>query len=114
MKIKISKHFWVSVACLCLWPVLAFAQSSDLAQNLADCKSGTTCDRSKLTSAESVAVALADHARNVSDCRNGYDSCDRAKLSGRETTALAVADHQRNASDCNDGMPSCDRSKLTE
>ena len=102
------------VACLSLLPILLFAQPSDPAQNLANCKNGRAgCDRSRLSQLESAQVALARHRRNVTDCRNGYDSCDHSKLTEPEAIALAVADHQRNASNCNDGIASCDQSKLT-
>jgi len=57
MKVSLQK-LWVQVLCLSLWPILGFAQSSDLAQNLADCKSGReACDRSKLSQSESAEVA---------------------------------------------------------
>jgi hypothetical protein len=60
MKVNLRQRPWVQVACLSLWPILLFAQSSDLAQNLADCKNGReACDRSKLTPSQSDAVALA-------------------------------------------------------
>jgi hypothetical protein len=86
MKVSLRKCLWVQVACLSLWPILLFAQSPDLAQNLADCKNGwETCDRSKLSPSESDAVALARHGRNVSNCRNGYNPCDRLKLTQQET-----------------------------
>jgi len=85
MRVTLRKCLLAQVACLSLWPVLAFAQSSDLAQNLADCKNGReTCDRSKLNQLESADVALAGHVRNVSDCRNGYDFCDHLKLTEPE------------------------------
>src|SRR5579864_2759166 len=114
MKVRLRKCFGALVTCLSLWPILAFAQSSDLSQNLAACKAGRTiCDRSKLSQSEATDVALAAHGRNVPNCRSGYDSCDRSRLSEPETIALAVADHQRNVTDCNDGMQSCDPSKLT-
>jgi len=103
MKVRISKYFWVQIACTSLWPVLLFAQSSDLVKNLEDCKYGVdTCDRSRLTPSQSAAVDLTRHGRNVSDCRNGYDSCDHSKLTEPEAIALAVADHQRNYSNCRD------------
>jgi hypothetical protein len=99
---------------VCLSPILAFAQSPDVAQNLDACKTGReSCDQSKLSDAQSADSALAAHGRNVANCRNGYDSCDRSKLSEPETIALAVADHQKNVTDCKFGMQSCDRTKLT-
>jgi hypothetical protein len=94
MKVRMSKYLWAQVACLSLWPIFLFAQSSDLAHNLATCTNGEkTCDRSKLSPSEADAVVLAGHGRNVSDCRNGYDSCDHSKLTEPEAIALAVADH---------------------
>src|SRR5579863_9645449 len=59
MKVSLRKCFGVQAACLCLWPILAFAQSSDLSQNLADCKAGRdTCDRSRLSQSEVSRPAL--------------------------------------------------------
>jgi len=114
MKSSFRQILCTHVACLSLWPILAFAQSPDLSQDLEACKAGSeACDPSKLSAAQETDVALARHARNVANCRNGRDSCDHSQLTGPETIALAVADHQRNVSDCNDGMQSCDRSKLT-
>src|SRR5438874_6694822 len=86
MKVSLRKCLLVQVACLGLWPILLFAQSPDLAQNLADCRNGReTCDPSKLSPSQSADVALAGHGRNVSNCRNGYDSCDHSKLTQQET-----------------------------
>jgi hypothetical protein len=66
MKFSLKKCFGALVACLSLWPILAFAQSSDLAQNLEACKAGRDiCDRSRLTASETMDVALAAHGRNV-------------------------------------------------
>jgi hypothetical protein len=114
MKFNLKKCFGALVACLSLLPVLAFAQSSDLAENLDACKAGRdTCERSRLTPSEATDVVLAAHVRNVVNCRHGYDPCDRSKLTEPEMIALAVADHQRNVSDCTDGMQSCNPSKLT-
>src|SRR5438477_2673119 len=113
MRIYPSKYLLVPVACMSLWPIILFADPSDRAQNLADCKSGwETCDRSKLSQSESADVALSDHRRDVANCRNGYDSCDHSKLTRREAVALAVADHERNGSDCAMGLSSCDPSRL--
>ncbi len=83
MKAILRKCLWAQVACLSLGlsPVVAFAQSSDLAQNLETCKAGREiCDQSKLSAAQLAEVALAAHGRNVVNCRNGYSSCDLAKL----------------------------------
>jgi len=78
MKVRFRKYLRTQVAFLSLWPMLAFAQSSDLSQNLAECKAGRdACDRSKLSQSEASDVALAAHMRNVVNCRNAYDSCDR-------------------------------------
>ena len=80
MKVTLRKFLWT--AGFSLWPILSLAQSSDLVQNLADCKSAReTCDRARLSPKELAEVTLAQHARNVSQCRNGYDSCDHSKLS---------------------------------
>src|SRR5947207_14919589 len=70
MKVSLRKCLLVQVACLGLWPILLFAQSPDLAQNLVDCRNGReTCDPSKLSPSQSADVALAGHGRNVSNCR---------------------------------------------
>jgi len=62
MKINLSKYRWAQVACLSLLPILVCAQSSDLAQNLADCVNGwQSCDHSKLSVSESADVAVAEH-----------------------------------------------------
>jgi hypothetical protein len=111
MKINPSKYRWAQIACLSLWPILMCGQSSDRAQNLADCKNGMeSCDRSRF---ELTDVAHSQHVQNVTNCRNGYDSCDRSKLTEREAIALAVADHERNVSDCTMGLSSCNPSQLT-
>jgi hypothetical protein len=95
MKFSLSKRRRVLAACLGFWPVLLFAQSSDVTQNLGDCKNGfASCDGSRLSESESADVARAEHRRNVSNCRNGYDSCDHSKLTEPEAIAWAVADHQ--------------------
>ena len=61
MKASLRKYLWAPVACLSLWPVLAFAQSPDFSQNLEACKAGReACDRSKLSVPQSAEVALAD------------------------------------------------------
>ena len=70
MKVSLRKCLLVQVACLGLWPILLFAQSPDLAQNLVDCRNGREiCDPSKLSPSQSADVALAGHGRNVSNCR---------------------------------------------
>jgi hypothetical protein len=105
MKINFSQYFWLQIACLSLLPIPAGAQSSDLAQNLADCKNGReSCDRSRLSESGLAEVALSRHQRDVANCRNGYNSCDRSKLSESEAIALAVADHKQNVSNCAMGI----------
>ena len=90
MEMSVRKYYWAQLAFLSLWPILLHAQSSDRAQNFADCKKGWgTCDRSKLSQSELTDVALAAHQRNVADCRNGFDACDHSKLSEPEAIALA-------------------------
>jgi len=74
MRTRLTRYLWESLAGFSLWPVLLFAQSSDLAQNLTDCKNGwETCDRSRLSQSESVDVALADHLRDVAPVDPGDD-----------------------------------------
>src|SRR5207245_205160 len=114
MKVSLRKCLLVQVACLGLWPILLFAQSPDLAQNLANCRNGyDSCDHSKLTQQETIALALADHQQNVSDCKNGMTSCDPSRLTQAEARETSVAEHRRNIDDCQDGLGTCDRSKLT-
>ena len=114
MKANLRKYLWAPVACLSLWPVLAFAQSPDLSQNLEACKAGReTCDRSRLSAPQLAEVALASHGRNVANCRNHYDSCDRSKLTASEAREMTVAEQQRNFTACKDGTGACDRSRLT-
>lgn len=81
MKTILGKRIWTAVACFSLWPMITFAQSSDRAQNLADCKNGPEgCHFSKLSQAQSAEVARASQQHNLSDCRSGFQSCDRSKL----------------------------------
>jgi hypothetical protein len=115
MKINLSKYRWAQLASLSLWPILLCAQSSDLAQNLADCMHGwQSCDHTRLSPSESADVALAEHRLNTRNCRNGYDSCDRSKLTEPEAIALAVADHRQNVSNCKNGTNPCDPLRLTQ
>lgn len=105
MKMTVRKYYLAQVALLCLWPILLHAQSSDRAQNLADCRNGLgTCDRSQLSESELADATLAAHLRNVTDCRTGFDACDHSKLSEPEAIALAVAQHQKNVSNCMIGL----------
>jgi hypothetical protein len=86
MNISLRNCLGKQVACLSLWPILAFAQSSDLSSNLANCKAGhDTCDRSKFSQSEATEVTLVVHRQNVVNCRNRYDSCDRSKLTAPES-----------------------------
>ena len=62
MRFSLQKCRWVTVACLGLSPILAFAQSSDVAQNPADHNAGRD-DRSKLSRSEPADEALAAHGR---------------------------------------------------
>jgi hypothetical protein len=85
MKVSLWKYLWTQVACLSILPILLFAQSPDLAENLKNCKKGrVACDRSKLTQSESADVAFADHQRIVANCRDRFDPCDHSKLTERE------------------------------
>jgi hypothetical protein len=53
MKMNVKKYLWSQLVLLSLCPILLHAQSSDGAQNLADCKNRDgTCDRSKLSQSE--------------------------------------------------------------
>ena len=115
MKINLHGSLCAQLACLILWPALSLAQSSDLVQNLGDCKAGrVTCDRSRLSLSQAAELDATDRERNVSNCRNGFRDCDHSKLTGPQAIALAVADHQRNVSACKDGMASCDPARLTQ
>src|SRR5437660_12390298 len=97
MRVSLRKYLWAQIACLSLLPILAFAQSSDFAQNLEACKNGRgACDRSKLTESESAGVALADHQRNIANCRDRLEPSAHSKLTQSEALVVARADHQRN------------------
>jgi hypothetical protein len=58
-------------------------------------------------------MALARHARNVSDCKGGTDLCDYAALTPSETSEVTAAKDKRNAQNCENGWDECDHSKLT-
>jgi hypothetical protein len=58
-------------------------------------------------------VALAEHRRNLSECRDGLETCDYSALTGAETGALTKAEHQRNYVACSSGSGYCDASRLT-
>jgi len=59
-------------------------------------------------------LALADHQKNVADCKNDMTSCDHSQLTQSEARDSSVARHQRNLVDCQDGFGDCDRSRLTQ
>jgi len=40
MKMSVRKYRWAQLVLLSIWPILLRAQSTDGAQNLADCKNG--------------------------------------------------------------------------
>jgi hypothetical protein len=98
MKVSLWKSRSAQVACLSLWPILLFAQAPDLAQSLDDCKNDLeSCPRARLSEAESADVAHLEHRRNLSNCRNGYNS---PKISGplsskpeTESARLIVTTH---------------------
>ena len=76
MTLTSSRTLAVQVACLSVWPLFLFAGAPDPAANLNACKSRwATCDRARLTLTEQTELARADHARNVTDCRNGFVAC---------------------------------------
>ncbi len=54
----------------------------------------------KLTEREGATLAVADHKRNVSDCKDGISSCDKSKLTPDEAGEISMANHQRKVSDC--------------
>jgi len=63
VKFSLFKRFVIQAVCFSFWPILVFAQSSDLTQNLADCKNGwESCERSKLSESELADVALPNTA----------------------------------------------------
>ncbi len=68
----------------------------------------------QLTEPEAISIAVAQHQRNVSDCKDSMSSCDRSKLTASEAREVGVSEHQRNLADCKDGLGGCDRSKLTK
>ena len=66
-----------------------------------------------LPSRKLIALAVADHQRNVSDCDDGMQSCDRSKLTPAEARDSSTAERLRNIADCKDGVGNCDHSQLT-
>src|ERR1700676_4307547 len=71
----------------CEFSLLAQADlnSSEHQRNISDCRNGSqACDRSKLTSQEAIALAVADHKRNLSDCTGGFTSSDHSRLTASE------------------------------
>jgi hypothetical protein len=58
-------------------------------------------------------TAVADHQRNITECKNGQETCDYSKLTAPETKTLADAEQQRNYRACLKGYGYCDRSRLT-
>src|SRR5579864_4754716 len=115
MKVCIRIYLCFLIVCLGFLPLAVTAQSveSDQQRNLSACKSGLgSCDLTRLTQPEISEVRMAEHLRNVSNCRDGR-SCDHSQLTQPEANALAVGEHQRNISDCMDGIASCDHARLT-
>jgi len=67
----------------------------------------------KLSEPEVVALAVAQHQKNVSNCMIGLGSCDPSGLTPFEAREWNVVQHRRNLVDCQNGSDACDRSKLT-
>lgn len=59
------------------------------------------------------AVANAERARNVANCRSGQSSCEVWKLTETEAIALPVAAYDRKVSNSRGGFQPCDPSWLT-
>ena len=60
-------------------------QPSDAEGNLYACQhEWAICNRANLSPSEVVKVAVTDHQRNVSNCREGIKPCDPSKLSDAE------------------------------
>ena len=55
---------------------------------------------------------MADHQRNLTDCKDGMASCDPSRLTQSEARESSVAAHQRNLANCTDGISDCDHSNL--
>jgi hypothetical protein len=83
------------VACLTLWPILLSAGTlgpvanlsateaalAEHSRNFWNCRKGlNSCDHSKLSEAETIAVAVASYDRNVSSCKDGITPCDHSRL----------------------------------
>src|SRR5437588_816773 len=114
MRLSLRRCIWVLVVCLPVFSITAFAQASDLGQNLDDCRSGREpCDRSKLSSTEAAKVDTARHELMLSDCKNGAGTCDYSKLTPFEAKEVSAAELRHNAQKCENGWDECDRSKLT-
>src|ERR1043166_6951076 len=90
------------------------AEATDHQYNVAACRNGWgSCDRSKLTAAEVIALAVADHAQNLSQCKSGLGKCDHSRLTPSEENEITAAVRQRNLYDCREGWTSCDPALLT-
>jgi hypothetical protein len=107
--------------------------------NASDCRAGlASCDRSRLTPPEAIALAVARYDRNVSDCKEGIGTCDPSRLTRREAGEVAAAEprpisggtdgigpsdastveveddaHARNMAACTGGRETCDYSVLS-
>jgi hypothetical protein len=58
-------------------------------------------------------VAVAEHRRNLSFCKDGLETCNYSELTPSEAAALTKAEHQRNYTACLNGFGYCDPSRLT-
>ena len=58
-------------------------------------------------------MEVAEHDRNLTDCKAGRETCQYSKLTGPETGALTDAEQVRNYRACLKGFGYCDRSRLT-
>ena len=84
---------------------LTDAETRDIAvlhqRNVAACRAGdNSCDRDQLTAFETIALDIAVHQTNVSNCMDGIGPCDHTL---RESRAVALSEHQQNILGCKDG-----------
>ncbi len=71
------------------------------------------CDHSKLTESEAARIAVAEHQRNISACKEGQATCDYSQLTPAEAKILTDAEHKRNYAACLRDYGYCDPSQLT-
>src|SRR5512147_53741 len=94
-----------SALVLCL-AFCSLASAQTAGGNLSSCMNVfESCNHAKLSQREAVAVAAAEHQRDVHDCSNGW-TCDTSKLTPSEAKFVAATQQKRNLSDCMEGSTS--------